>query len=245
MKALIIDDETHCIKTLRWALKEYCPDVEIIGMATDGDEGIEAIKMHKPDLVFLDVEMPLMNGIEMLSHFDSYDFDVIFTTAYDQYAVKAIKLNALDYLLKPIDKDELVRAIEKYRNKEMMVSKPQVENLSQAHKVKHINKIALSLSSELQFIHLEDLTRIEADGNYSSFILKDGTKYLSSKKLGDAEELLSEVKFFFRVHKSHIVNLKHIEKYIREDGDIIMKDGTCISLARSKKEEFLDLFGVI
>jgi two-component system, LytTR family, response regulator len=245
VKAIIIDDETHCIKTLKWTLKEYCPDVEIIGIATDGDEGIEAINMHKPDLIFLDVEMPMMNGIEMLMHFEKFDFDVIFTTAYDQYAVKAIKLNALDYLLKPVDKDELIKAIEKVKKKETVISKPQIELLKEAQKVKQVNKIALSLSSELQFINLDDLCRIEADGNYCSFVLKDGRKFLSSKKLGDAEELLSEVKYFFRVHKSHIVNLKFVEKYIREDGDIIMIDGTYISLARSKKEEFLDLFGVI
>jgi two-component system, LytTR family, response regulator len=245
MKALIIDDETHCIKTLRWTLKEYCPDVDIIGTAIDGVEGIEAINMHDPELVFLDVEMPLMNGIEMLLHFDKYDFDVIFTTAYNAYAVKAIKLNALDYLLKPVDKDELIKAVDKYRNKEMIISKTQVELMSQAQKAKQVNKIVLSLSSELQFINLDDLARVEADGNYCSFVLRDGKKYLSSKKLGDAEEILSEIDQFFRVHKSHIINLKYVEKYIREDGNIIMKDGTCISLARSKKDEFLNLFGII
>jgi two-component system, LytTR family, response regulator len=245
MKAVIIDDESHCIKTLKWTLKEYCPEVDVVGIANDGAEGINVIKNYQPDLVFLDVEMPVMNGIEMLTRFDTYDFDVVFTTAYDQYAVKAIKLNALDYLLKPIDKDDLRKAVDKYKNKEMIISKPQVECLRQSQKVKQVNKIALSLSSELQFINLEDLIRIEADGNYSSFIVKDGKRYLSSKKLGDAEELLSEVDSFFRVHKSHIINLKYVEKYVREDCDIIMKDGTCISLARSKKEEFLNIFGVM
>lgn len=245
MKTIIIDDETHCIKTLKWTLKEYCKSVEVVGIATDGEEGLEAIERHKPDLIFLDVEMPEMNGIEMLTKLETYPFDVIFTTAYNQYAVKAIKLNALDYLLKPVDKDELINAVSKVKNKECVISKPQIEGLSEAQKAKSFNKIALSLSSEMQFINLDQLVRIEGDGNYCTFILSDGRKFLSSKKLGDAEELLSEHPHFFRIHKSHIVNVKFVEKYIREFGDIIMSDGANIGLSRNKKEEFLDLFGKV
>jgi two-component system, LytTR family, response regulator len=243
MKAIIIDDEQHCITTLQWTLKEYCKDIKVVAVAHNGTEGITVINMYKPDLIFLDVEMPLLNGIDMLMHFEEIKFDVIFTTAYDQYAVRAIKLNALDYLLKPIDKDELMAAIEKVKTKQTQISRQQLDALQEVHKTKVANKIALSTLKGLQFINLEDLVRIEGESNYCNFILKDKKKILLSKKLGDAEEILKGNDNFFRVHKSHIINLKFVEKYIRgEGGEIIMEDGTSIALSRNKKEEFLELF---
>jgi len=243
IKAVIIDDEQHGITTLQWTLKEYCSDILVVATAHNGLEGIEIINEFKPDLVFLDVEMPLMNGIDMLLQFNEIKFDVVFTTAYDQYAVKAIKLSAMDYLLKPIDKDELMIAVEKVRNRKNQIDKNQIENLQEIHKTKITNKIALSTLAGLQFINLDDLVRMEGDGNYCHFILKDKRKITISKKIGDAEELLKDNLSFFRAHKSHIVNLKFVEKYIRGDGgEIIMEDGTSISLSRNKKEEFLELF---
>jgi two-component system, LytTR family, response regulator len=246
MKAVIIDDEQHCITTLQWALKEYCKEVKVVATAHNGAEGIFIINTYKPDLIFLDVEMPAMNGIDMLLHFDDIKFDVIFTTAYDQYAVKAIKLNALDYLLKPIDKDELMISIEKVRARQTQISRLQVDALHEVHKTKVANKIALSTLKGLQFINLDDLIRIEGESNYCNFILRDKKKILLSKKLGDAEEILKGNDNFFRVHKSHIINLKFVERYIRgEGGEIIMEDGTSISLSRNKKDEFLELFAKV
>jgi two-component system, LytTR family, response regulator len=246
MKAVIIDDEQHCITTLQWALKEYCKDVKIIATAHTGTEGIFIINTYRPDLVFLDVEMPAMNGIDMLLHFEEIKFDVIFTTAYDQYAVKAIKLNALDYLLKPIDKDELILSIEKVKNKQTEISRRQLDALHEVHKTKLVNKIALSTLAGLQFINLDDLVRVEGEGNYCNFILSNKKKILLSKKLGDAEDILKENDNFFRAHKSHIINLKFVEKYIRgEGGEIIMEDGTSIALSRNKKDEFLKLFAKV
>ncbi len=243
IKAVIIDDEQHGITTLQWTLKEYCSDIQVVATAHNGLEGINIINEFKPDLVFLDVEMPLMNGIDMLLQFNEIKFDVVFTTAYDQYAVKAIKLSVMDYLLKPIDKDELMIAVEKVRNRKNQIDKNQIENLQEIHKTKITNKIALSTLAGLQFINLDDLVRMEGDGNYCHFILKDKRKITISKKIGDAEELLKDNLNFFRAHKSHIVNLKFVEKYIRGDGgEIIMEDGTSISLSRNKKEEFLELF---
>jgi two-component system, LytTR family, response regulator len=246
MKAVIIDDEQHCITTLQWTLKEYCKDVKVVATAHNGSEGVVLINQYKPDLVFLDVEMPVMNGIDMLLHFEDIKFDVVFTTAYDQYAVKAIKLNALDYLLKPIDKDDLIAAVEKVKNRQTQISRQQVDALHEVHKTKVSNKIALSTMAGLQFINLDNLVRVEGEGNYSNFILKDKKKILLSKKLGDAEEILKGNDNFFRAHKSHLINLKFVEKYIRGDGgEIIMEDGTSISLSRNKKDEFLELFAKV
>jgi two-component system, LytTR family, response regulator len=243
MRALIIDDEDHCITTLKWTLNEYCKEVNIVATANNGHDGIQLIKLHQPDLIFLDIEMPQLNGIEMLQQCDIINFEVIFTTAYDQYAVKAIKLNALDYLLKPIDKDDLVEAVSRVKAKQAENNKVQVTTSQEVHKTKVANKIALSTSSGLQFVNLENLMRIEGQGNYCNFILKDKKSILLCKKLGEAEEILKEDINFFRAHKSHIVNLKYVEKYNRgEGGEIIMEDGTSIALSRNKKDEFLLLF---
>jgi two-component system, LytTR family, response regulator len=246
IKAAIIDDEQHCITTLQWTLQEYCKDVKVLATAHNGSDGIFVINHYKPDLVFLDVEMPVMNGIDMLLHFDELNFNVVFTTAYDQYAVKAIKLNALDYLLKPIDKDDLMLAIEKVKNKQALISRQQLDALNEVHKTKVASKIALSTLAGLQFINLDDLVRVEGEGNYCNFILRDKKKVLLSKKLGDAEEILKGNGNFFRAHKSYIINLKFVERYIRgEGGEIIMEDGTSIALSRNKKDEFLELFSKV
>jgi two-component system, LytTR family, response regulator len=246
MRAIIIDDEEHCITTLRWTLDQYCKDVNVIGTANNGQQGIELINAHKPDLIFLDIEMPMLNGIEMLQQIEVIDFEVIFTTAYDHYAVRAIKLNALDYLLKPIDKDELIEALEKIKTKQIKLSKLQVNALQEVHKTKVPNKIALSTSLGLQFVNLDNLVRIEGEGNYCNFILNDKKKILLSKKLKDAEDILKDNPNFFRAHKSHIINLKFVDKYTRgEGGEIVMEDGTIIALSRNKKDEFLELFAKV
>ena len=246
MKAIIIDDEQHCITTLSWTLNEYCKDVQVVAAVNSAEEGIQVIMKHKPDVVFLDVEMPAMNGIQMLQRFDEISFDVIFTTAYDQYAIKAIKLNALDYLLKPVDKDELMLAVDKVRARKTHISRRQVDGMQELHKTRIPNKIALSTLTGLHFINLDELIRVEGEGNYSNFMLKGNRKILLSKKLGDAEEMLKGNDQFFRVHKSHIINLRFVERYIRgEGGEIIMEDGTSISLSKNKKDEFLELFAKV
>jgi two-component system LytT family response regulator len=246
MKAVIIDDEQHCITTLTWSLNQYCKDVEVIGYAHNGVEGAQLIRQLNPNLVFLDIEMPILSGIDMLMKFNDIPFKVIFTTAYDKYAIKAIKLNALDFLLKPIDKDELIFAIAKAQKEILHITNEQIQLLNNIHKTKVADKIALSLSNGLHFINLSDIVRVEAEGNYCNFILADRRKILLSKKLGDAEEILSVNPNFYRAHKSHIINLKFVGRYIRgEGGEIIMSDGATISLSRSKKDEFLDLFNKI
>lgn len=242
-KAIIIDDEEHCIKTLAWNLQEYCKEIEVVATATNGTEGIKVINEHKPDIVFLDVEMPMMTGIEMLKHFEDIKFKFVFTTAYDQYAVKAIKLNALDYLLKPVDKDELVLAVEKLTAQKELASKEQISQLQEVHRSKVLDKIALSTNGGLQFVKLDDVVQVTAEGSYCKFILTNKKTILLSKTVGSVEEILKDHPDFFRAHKSYLVNLKHIDRYIRGDGgEIVMQDGTMISLSRNKKDEFLQLF---
>jgi two-component system LytT family response regulator len=246
MKAIIIDDEQHCIKTLQWTLAQYCPDVEIVATAENGTNGKNSIEAFNPDIVFLDIEMPMMNGIDMLKSFEEISFEVIFTTAYDKYAINAIKLNALDYLLKPIDKDELIAAVDKIKTKKLKIDKSQIENLHEVHKTKIADKIAITTNDGLQFIALQNIIRIEADGSYSIFYLLEGKKIVLSKKLGDVEELLEHNLEFFRPQKSHIINLKFVEKYIRTDGgEIIMVDNSRLALSRNKKDEFLEMFAKI
>ena len=152
MNAIIIDDEKHCITTLVWTLKEYCQEVVICGTAQNGEEGLQLIKKLKPELVFLDVEMPMLNGLDMLQKIDDFFFKVIFTTAYDKYAIKAIKLNALDYLLKPIDKDELIIAIQKVKDEATAISPGQLENLQSISKTKVVDKIFFRISQYAEYL---------------------------------------------------------------------------------------------
>lgn len=245
LNTIIVDDEEHCIKTLAWTLDQYCRnDIHHTASFSDSEQAVSALTQLAPDLLFLDVEMPGINGIEILERLGPINFDVIFTTAYDSYAIKAIKMNAMDYLLKPIDKDELVLAVNRVKMKRSMTPQALKEHEIQKHK--DLNKIALSTMAGLQFVNLDDVVRIEGESNYCNFFLRDKKKILLSKKLGDAELLLKDDDHFFRAHKSHIINLRYVDKYVRgEGGEIIMQDGTSIALSRNKKEEFLKFFSRI
>ena len=243
MKALIIDDEQHCITTLTWALKEYCDGIEIIGFAKNGQEGFEKINSLKPDLIFLDIEMPVMSGIDMLERFDTIDFKVVFTTAYDQYAIKAIKLNACDYLLKPIDKDELISAIEKIQlSADLLINKESVQNIKHnLHVLPSLQKIAIPSSEGILFFDLNTIVHLEASSNYTLIYFDNDTKLVSSRTLKEYEELLPEA-IFFRCHHSHLINLKFIKKYIKGEGGYVdLGHGQMVEVSRRKKLEFLTL----
>lgn len=239
--AIIIDDENKGRLALRQKIADYCPDVAIIAEASNGQEGIEMIEMHKPQLVFLDIEMPRVNGFEMLNQLKDKNFHLIFTTAYDHYAIKAIKYSAFDYLLKPIDIEELKQAIDKIRNTRANQLKNQVELLE--HNIKNpkiaLNKLAIPTLDGLCFYNLSDLVHLEASSNYTNLFFLDGKKVLASKTLKDFEELLPE-DTFFRPHHSHIINLKYISKYIKGDGgQLELTNGSIVDVSRRKKEEFL------
>lgn len=242
IKALIIDDEKHCIITLNHLLSAI-DDVAIVATTQDSSQAKELIEKHQPDIVFLDIEMPIMNGFDVLNQFETLPFKVVFTTAYDQYAIKAIRLNALDYLLKPIDANDISTVIEKFKMNEMQISKNQLTHLQQFINGKMQDTIALSTQEGLLFVKIEEIMYFVASGCYTYIIMNDKSKHLASKTLVNFEDVLQDNPLFFRAHKSNIVNLKFIKQYIRgEGGEIIMQDGNNIALSRNKKQEFLSLF---
>jgi len=241
LKAIIIDDEPYCCEILAGMLESDCPGVEIKAICNNAKDALAAIRQQSPDLVFLDVEMPKMNGFEMLEQLPSINFHLIFTTSYDQYALKAIRFSAIDYLLKPIDREELKRAVQKVQDRFQIPIPQQLEILMQKLKqsAAPINKIALPTMEGLQMIPIETIISCESNDNYTNLKLKTGKKLLVTRSLKEIEEAL-EQHSFIRVHRSFLVNLNEIEKYIKgEGGYLVMSDGTSIDVARNKKETLL------
>jgi two-component system LytT family response regulator len=245
IKSIIVDDEKHGIITLQHLISEI-ENIEVVANTQDSSSAKELIEKHRPDIVFLDIEMPIMNGFELLSQFETIPFKVIFTTAYDQYAIKALKMNALDYLLKPISSDDLEESIQKYNANELNISKEQIFQVHQFNNGKIQDTLALSTQQGLIFIKIENIAYLEADGSYTNIVLSDKSKHLASKPLSNFEDLLQDNLIFFRAQKSYIINLKNIKQYLRgEGGEIIMEDGKNIALSRNKKQEFLSFFNKI
>jgi len=241
IKAVCIDDEMHCLKTLTMLLKEYCPDVEVMDKCNDAETGIRAIEKHKPELVFLDIEMPAMNGFELLEKIPEVNFELIFTTSYDKYALKAIHFSALEYLLKPIDGEELQKAVQKAARRLQHPLSQQIEILFQKlHSLPGaMHKLAVPTMEGLQMISIDSIINCTSDGNYTIFILKNKQKLISSRTLKEIEEMLEDHSFF-RVHHSHLVNLNEIEKYIKgEGGYLLMSDGATVDVSRRRKEMLL------
>jgi len=241
IKAIIVDDEPYCISVLFTLLQKYCPEVELLASCSSGAEALKAIQNLQPDLVFLDVEMPRMNGFEMLEQLPSVDFHLVFTTSYDQYALKAIRFSAIDYLLKPIDREELQKAVQKVKQHFQRPMTQQLEILLQkiAQPSPAISKVALPTMDGLQMVSVNSIISCESDSNYTIVLLKDKQKLVVSRTLKDIEEMLEDHSFA-RVHHSHLVNLNEIEKYMKgEGGYLIMSDGSSIDVSRSKKETLL------
>ncbi len=238
--AIIIDDELKGRIALRQKLIDYCQDVRLIGEAENGEVGIKLITILKPDIVFLDIEMPRMDGFDMLLRLPHKNFDLIFTTAYDQYAIKAIKYSAFDYLLKPIDIEELRIAVAKSNNINKISTERKLEVLDQnLHGKVLLNKIAIPTIDGLLFYNITDITHLEANRNYTIIYFANDVKLIASKTLKDFEELLP-TDVFIRIHHSHLINLHYIKRYIKGDGgQIVLQDGTYVDVARRKKEEFL------
>ncbi len=241
IKALIVDDEPYCSESLAVLLQRYCPEVQIVGTSANGLEALATIKKHTPDLVFLDVEMPKMNGFEMLEQLPSMNFDLIFTTSYDKYALKAFRFSAIDYLLKPIDREELQKAVQKLLLRSQKPITEQLEILFQKmHRVSTpIGKIALPTMEGLQLVTIDSIISCDSDSNYTIVRLKNKEKLVVSRTLKDVEELLED-HAFVRVHHSYLVNLNEIIKYVKgEGGYLVMSDGSMIDVSRSKKEVLL------
>jgi len=250
ISCIIIDDEGPCIETLKWDLNQYCSEVTVIATCRNGQEALSVIAHQAPDLIFLDVEMPEMNGFEMLERIDTPNFHVIFTTAYDHYALKAFKVSAIDYLLKPIDKDELIKAVHKvkkqlYRQKSTeSISENinnQVKNLLQNIDSSNRGKtVALPTLEGYDIIDIDNIVNCQSESNYTYIYLSDNRQIVISKTLKEVEAMLpSEV--FLRVHHSHIVNTKYILKYIKgQGGELILRNQRNIPVSRSKKELVTD-----
>ncbi len=243
--AIIIDDEAKGRLALREKLLTYCPQINIVAEAANGQDALVLIEKYKPHLIFLDIEMPKMNGFEMLNALPEKNFHVIFTTAYDHYAIKAIKYAAFDYLLKPIDIEELKTAVEKIDTKQNNQTKKQVELLQQnmQHPKRQLNKLAIPTLEGLLFVDINDIIHLEANSNYTYIYLVNKTKITASKTLKEFEELLPD-DIFFRTHHSHLINLNYIKRYIKGDGgQIELQNGTYVDVSRRKKEEFLKAIG--
>jgi two-component system LytT family response regulator len=243
IKAILIDDEKHCTSTLQFLLEQQ-KDIEIVSVINDSREAKKAVEIHNPDLVFLDIEMPFLNGFEFINQFEKLSFKLIFTTAYNQYAIKALRLNALDYLLKPIDEEDLNEALNKCRTESVEpIVQNQIQNLHLFYNGKIQDTIALSTAQGLIFVKIDDIMYFEASSCYTYLVMNDSTKHLASKTMANFEDILFDNHLFFRAHKSFVVNLKFIKEYMRgEGGDLIMLDGKWIPLSRNKKQEFLGMF---
>ena len=245
IRAILIDDEVHCLNTLSVLLKDCCLDISIVDECRSSAEGLSSIHNLKPDLIFLDIEMPGMNGFELLERFTQISFAIIFTTSYDQYAIKAIRFSALDYLLKPIDPAELISAVKKIAGQRRLPSAEQFEMLvTQINdKERRFNKIAIPTIEGYDLVPANEVVRCEAADNYTHFFLKNRTKITACRTLKEIEEQLRDFNFFIRVHHSFIINLNEISIYIRgEGGYLIMSDNSTINVSRSRKEALLKLF---
>ena len=246
ISALIIDDEAKGRLALREKLSAYCPQIKVLAEAANGEEALLLIRHHDPQLIFLDIEMPRMNGFEMLNELPEKNFHIIFTTAYDQYAIKAIRYAAFDYLLKPIDIEELKTAISNVTARESNQTKIQVELLHQnmQQPKKQLFKLAIPTLDGLIFYDINDIIYLEANSNYTNIYLINKIKVTASKVLKEFEELLPE-DIFFRTHHSYLINLHYIKRYIKGDGgQIELQNGTYVDVSRRKKEEFLKAMGL-
>lgn len=240
IKAIIIDDEVLSVRALQAKLQDNCADVTVVASCHNVDDGINAIQEHKPDIVFLDVNMPNGDGFSLLERMDEITFEVIFTTAYDQYARRAFEVNALHFLLKPIKSDDLINAIQRYKDRSMQTSMKQIMSL-----VTHIrsgqkqtDRIALPFPAGLKFVEFKDIVRLSPENNYTCFYLVDGTSLVITKAFKEYEMLLEE-NSFIRIHHSHIINLAHVKEYKKATGTAVMTDNEQIEVSARKKATFL------
>lgn len=249
MKAILIDDEKSSLRSLAYELNMYCPEVEVVAQCQDPQEAIGKIKALNPDLIFLDIEMPEMNGFELLQNIPDIRFDVIFVTAYDQFAIRAFEFNAVDYVLKPVRKSKLVQAVQKVADKQRRGIEPaQLEALMQNIRVQAhadgMRKIALPTSDGYSMVHIDDIIYLQAESNYTWVYVSDDKKYLVSKTLKEFGEML-DFPQYFRPHKSYLVNLNYLDRYVRgQGGYLVLKNGVNVPVARAQKPELMRVLRV-
>ncbi len=238
----VIDDESDAVDFISSIIEEYCPGLEVKGKANNMKEGIQMIKEIKPEVVFLDVEMPNGTGFDLLAHFPDKDFDVVFITAFNHYAIKAIKFSAVDYILKPININEFIEAVNKLihnRKTNKFAINENYEALLENIKSALPTRLVIPTSDGREYLNPKEIIRIEADRSYSWFFIHDKRKILVSKHLKEFQDLLND-RNFFRPHNSHLINLNFVKKFIRHDGGYIeMTDGSQIPISRNRKDLFL------
>lgn len=243
IKAIVVDDEANALDVLHHQLKTYCLDVDVVERCRGGKEAIEAIRVHSPDLVFLDIEMPHINGFGVLDATKDIKYKVIFTTAYDQFAVKAFKYSAIDYLLKPIDIEELKQAVAKVNLESNDDIQSRLVTLMDYIEKNNptIERITIPVGNGYRIIKCDEIIRAESDSNYSVLYLTGGNKFLVSKTLSEIEKALP-ANIFYRIHNSHIVNLNFIKKAFKSEGGyVVMEDDSHVNISRMKKDEFWNM----
>ncbi|MBL7765126.1 MAG: response regulator transcription factor [Chitinophagaceae bacterium] len=251
-KTVIIDDETNCVEVMEILIRQNFTDLDIVATFTSSKKALEYLQQNNVDLVFLDIQMPFMTGIDLLHKLDKYNFNVVFTTAFDQYAINAIKLSALDYLLKPIDEELLRKAIEKFRKIKgdaniqnqltallqqynLPVNTPQTNTITN-------NKIAVGFQDKILFYDPQEIIYCHSNDNYTTLTMLNGEKVIASKTIKYYEDILTPMGFI-RPHQSYVINAKYIQQYSKKDGGfLVMSDGTSIPVSRQRKEEILQMF---
>lgn len=246
IKTIIVDDEQHCIDTLHWQLEKYVDNLEILATFNSPKAALAFLNSNSVDLVFLDIEMPEMNGFELLNNVENVGFEVIFATAYDEFAIKAFNASAIDYLLKPINKDLLISSIEKVREKKKPSILPEQMDIlygALSSKSPRKERIAVPTQEGLHFVKIAEIMYCTSDSNYTNIHRIDGKTILVSRTLKEIEAMLVDL-HFLRIHHSHLINLHKIERYIRGDGGyVVMDDKKSLSVSRSRKETLLGVFG--
>jgi two-component system LytT family response regulator len=245
ISAVIIEDEKASRETLRNYLEKYCKDINLLAEAENIIEGLNIIKKHKPQLVFLDIEMPYGNAFDLLEQIEEIDFEIVFVTAYSNYAIRALNISAAYYLLKPIDIEELIQAVEKIKavyvkNSAFNHTKVLVENIKIENK--QLQKVVLPVIDGFEVVRVNEIIRCEADDNYTRFFLTEGKQQLICRTLKYYEDILKEYDFI-RIHKSHLVNFQYIRQYRKgKGGQIVMNDGSVVDVSANRKQELIEKF---
>ncbi|MCX7551567.1 LytR/AlgR family response regulator transcription factor [Xanthomarina sp. F2636L] len=241
IKAVIVDDEPKAIKSLTWELENFSNEIEIVETFTSPEKAITYLKTYTPDCLFLDINMPTMDGFQFLDGINHKDYAVIITTAYNEYALKALKNEAIDYLLKPIDSDDLketIAKIKKFYTSNLSIAKVEEVLLNFNANLKH-QKIILNTDGKLVFLNIDDILYVESDGNYSTFFMINNQKMVVTKKIKEIDAILPE-NYFFRIHNSYIINLNKIKEFVKNEAYVVMDTDEKIPVARQRKSDFLN-----
>ncbi len=242
LEAVIVDDEIKALQSLSWELTNFSDEIKVGASFTDPQEALNYLANHTPDCLFLDIEMPTMDGFQFIQKLTNKNFPVVITTAYNQYAIKALKHEAIDYLLKPIDTDDLkdtIAKIKKHNSKNFTAER--LEKILLNFNAGNIhNRITINTDGKLIFLESDEILYAESDGNYSTLYLVDGQKLVLTKKLKEVNDILPQDSFF-RIHNSYIINLHKIKEFLKTDGYVILKSNHKIPVSRQKKSDFLDL----